>query len=345
MVVNKIKCVVWDLDNTLWSGTLVEGDNVTINKNVVEVIKKLDERGILHSISSKNEYHDAMNKLIEFNVAEYFLFPQINWEPKSTAISTIAKSINIGIDSIAFVDDSMFEREEVKFYFKEVLCIGVDDISQMLVMDGFMPRFITEDSKNRRLLYKEDMVRKHAEEVFQGAKEIFLATLNMVFIITKAKEEDLRRVEELTIRTHQLNSTGTIYSYDELRNMIHSENYLVLIAQLNDKYGSYGKIGICVIEKNSDSWYIRLLLMSCRVASRGVGAVMINFVINLAIQSNVKLFADFVQSERNRIMYITYKFNGFCEVSSTSGKILFEADIREPKSYMDYVIVCDQLNV
>ena len=117
----KIKCVVWDLDNTLWEGILQEGDNIVLKEEAAAVIKELDKRGILQSVSSKNDYESAKEKLEEFGLWEYFIYPQINWNPKSEAIETIAKSINIGIDTLAFVDDQEFEREEVSYYNKDVL--------------------------------------------------------------------------------------------------------------------------------------------------------------------------------------------------------------------------------
>src|SRR5581483_5052110 len=118
-----MKCVVWDLDNTLWNGTLLEDGQVTLREEIVHTIKLLDARGILHSIASKNSYEAAMAMLQQLGVSEYFLYPQINWNSKASSIREIAKAINIGLDTIAFVDDQAFERAEVAFQIPEVLCI------------------------------------------------------------------------------------------------------------------------------------------------------------------------------------------------------------------------------
>ena len=268
-----IKCVVWNLDDTLWDGVLAETDNVVLKNNIIDIIKELDRRGILQSISSKNEYDNVMKKLDEFGIKEYFLYPQVNWGPKSESIRTIQKAFNFGMDTFAFVDDQAFEREEVAYSIPEVLCIDASDINKLLDMEQMQPRFVTEDSKNRRKLYINDIERNKAEEKYEGAQEEFLATLGIKFTISRAKEEDLKRVEELTVRTHQLNSTGTVYSYEELLQLIHSDKYEVIVAQLDDKYGEYGKIGISVVEKEGSDWEIKLLLMSCRVMSKGVGSV------------------------------------------------------------------------
>lgn len=337
-----IKCVVWDLDNTLWDGILVEDESVSLKPGIVEIIKELDNRGVLQAISSKNDYEPAMKKLKEFGIDEYFLYSQINWGPKSESIKKIQKAFNFGIDTFAFVDDQEFEREEVAFSLPEVLCLDTICIDNLLDMPEINPRFVTADSKNRRLLYMNDIKRNEVEESYEGAKEEFYKTLGMKFTISKAKEEDLKRVEELTVRTHQLNSTGIVYTYEELLELIHADEYEVFVAQLDDKYGEYGKIGISLIKKEKDSWDIKLLLMSCRVMSKGVGAVMLKYIMKAAQRNNMKLYADFMPTDRNRIMYITYKFAGYKEVLKKKEMVRLEADLTQIGDYPDYVTVIDE---
>lgn len=333
---SKIKCVVWDLDNTVWDGVLLEDTNVSLKEETVKVIKKLDEWGVLQSISSKNDYETAKEKLVEFDLWQYFIYPQINWNAKSVAMKEIAKDINIGIDTLAFVDDQQFELDEVNYSCPEVMCINATDIVNMLQMERLIPKFITTDSKNRRKMYQSDIIRNSAEKEFVGTTEEFLSSLNMVFKISSAKEEDLQRAEELTVRTHQLNSTGYVYSYDELKEFIESDNYEVIVTQLEDKYGNYGTIGLALIEKTETVWELKLLLMSCRVMSKGVGNVLMNYIINQAREANVALRAQFVPTNRNRIMYISYKFNGFKEIQ-TGDLVVFEADMTKERLIPEYV--------
>lgn len=337
MAGQKVKCVVWDLDNTIWDGVLMETDTVHLKENVFDVIKELDDRGILQSISSKNEYDMAKKKLEEFGLWEYFICPQINWNGKSEAVAQIAESINIGIDTLSFVDDQVFEREEVLFSHPEVLCIDAADIEKIPHMERMNPKYITSDSKDRRKMYQNDFRRNQEEKEYTSTKEEFLSTLSMLLKIDKAKEEDLQRVEELTVRTHQLNSTGYIYSYDELKYFIDSENYEVFVAQLDDKFGAYGKIGLALMEKKDDIWELKLLLMSCRVMTKGVGNVFINYLINEAKKNNKILRAQFVPTDKNRIMYITYKFNGFKEAFKDGEVVIFEADMSYERTIPDYI--------
>lgn len=334
-----IKCVVWDLDDTLWDGTIVINEHVFLRRNVRRIIRTLDERGILQSVASKNDYEIAMAKLQEFDLDQFFLFPQIGWQSKALSVKTIAESINIGLDTIAFVDDQPFEREDVNFSHPEVLCIDSTDLDKILDMPEMNPRFITADSKIRRRMYLNDQVRKKEEESYVGPKEEFLASLRMELGIFPAKEEDLKRAEELTVRTHQLNATGYTYSYDELSHFRLSDEHRLFMARLKDKFGTYGHIGLSLIECSPDLWTIKLLLMSCRVMSRGVGTIMLSHIMQLAKQQNVRLQAEFVPNDRNRIMEITYRFAGFDEIRNIGGRIVMENQLKEIKPFPNYVDV------
>lgn len=321
------KCVVWDLDNTLWQGVLLEGDDLQLREGVVKVIKTLDERGILQSIASKNHHEDAEEKLKSLGLWDYFLCPQINWNAKSHSIELIAKTLNIHLDTFAFIDDQAFEREEVAHQHPMVETFTENDVAELLYRPRMMPKFLTSESKQRRQLYKNDMARTAFEGEFNGASDEFMASLNMVFSISHAQTNDLQRAEELTMRTNQLNSTGYTYSYDELAEFIDSPDHIVVVARLKDKFGSYGTIGLSLIEKHDDFWRLKLLLMSCRVMSRGVGSVMLHYFMAQAKKAGVKLQAEFVNNDRNRMMNITYRFSGFKAVEKDNDFTLYEHDL------------------
>jgi FkbH-like protein len=334
-----IKCVVWDLDNTIWDGVLLEDPNVTLRPGVVETLRELDRRGILHSIASKNDHEAAMKKLQEFGIQDYFLYPEINWNSKSSSIQAIAKSINIGLDTLAFIDDQPFEREEVAYELPDVMCVDALDLAWLPEMPGMMPRFVTNESRLRRQMYLGDIARKVVESEFTGPNEDFLATLEMVFTIKPASEADLQRAEELTVRTHQLNTTGYTYSYDELNAFRHSPNHLLLVSSLEDKYGTYGTIGLALVEKGPAFWSVKLLLMSCRVMSRGVGTIMMSTIMQRAREAGACLRADFIPNGRNRMMYVTYKFGGFSEIAQDGDLIIFENDLSHIQPLPEYVQV------
>lgn len=318
------KCVVWDLDNTLWEGTLLEDGDVKVIPTAEKCIRELDKRGILQSIASRNEHDYAIQKLKDFGLDHFFLYPQISWSSKSSSIKDIVSSLNIGLDTVLFVDDQAFERDEVRFTLPRVRTLDATDVKTMLDIPELNPSILTEDSRNRRQMYIDEIERNNAEKEHIGSQTEFLATLDMCLTIRRAEKRDLLRAEELTIRTNQLNSTGYTYSYAELETLIDNPQYSVWVASLEDKYGSYGTIGLVLIEHQTEAWVIKLLLMSCRVMNRGVGSIILSFIISQTRQNNIELFADFRRTDRNRMMYIAYKFAGFKEYHEAGDKLLLK---------------------
>lgn len=334
-----VKVLVWDLDNTLWDGTLLEGDAVRLRPAAVEALRTLDARGILLSIASKNDHEMAMSKLRELGIEEYFIYPQIGWNAKSSGVEAIARSINVGLDTIAFIDDDPFERDEVRHALPQVRVLDAHAAGELAGMPEMMPRFITDESAIRRRMYRADIERNRAEEEFQGPQEEFLAALGMRFVIHPAREVDLRRAEELTVRTNQLNTSGQTYSYEELDHFRRSADHLLLVAGLEDRYGTYGKIGLALIAKQDRVWTLKLLLMSCRVISRGVGSILISHILGLARDAGAALQAEFKSTPRNRMMLVTYKFAGFVEVGKRGELSIFEHPLDNVQPFPGYVEV------
>jgi len=339
-----VKCLVWDLDNTLWQGILLEEDELALRPAVREVLAELDRRGILHSIASRNDPARALARLAAFGLDGYFLHPQINWGAKPDSLQTIAKEINIGISALAFVDDDPFERDQVAHLLPQVLVLDADAVPQIPQMAAFQPRFVTDDSRRRREMMQCEISRRQAETKFAGSTEDFLASLGMRLRIAEARAGDLERAEELTVRTHQLNSTGYTYSYEDLDRLRQSPDHLLLMADLEDRYGSYGKIGLALIACGPEHWTLKLLLMSCRVISRGVGTVMLHHILERAHAAGVRLRAEYVPTDVNRQMYVMLKFAGFAELpaattgSDGAGLVTLEtepAPRQAPPSYLE----------
>lgn len=334
-----VKCVIWDLDDTLWTGTLLEDKEVSLRHGVRTILETLDGRGILNSIASRNDYVSTMQVLKTLGIEEFFLYPQIGWGAKSGAVRTIAAGLNIGLDTLLFVDDQQFEREEVTFALPEVRTFDALDIDRLLDRDDLNPKMVTEESRYRRHRYQSDIARQAAENAFIGPSEEFLSSLDMKLTIHPAAEGDLYRAEELTVRTNQLNATGITYSYSELDEFRCSPGHWLLIADLSDKYGGYGKIGLALVERAASVWTIRLLLMSCRVMSRGVGGIMLREIVERAHDAKVDLLADFIPTDRNRMMYVAYQFAGFRDYSTSGGRQTLRHDGTAPAPRPPYIRV------
>jgi FkbH-like protein len=339
MTDRQVKCVVWDLDNTLWDGVLLEDATVRPRPEVIEVLRTLDRRGILHSIASRNDADAALAKLTELGIDDLFLCPQINWGSKASSVEEIARRLNLAPDAFAFVDDQPFERAEVGARLPAVRCFDATAATALPSLAAFRPPFVTEESRRRRHLYRASVERDAAADGFAGTTEEFLSTLDMVFTVAPATTEDLRRAEELTVRTHQLNTTGRTYSYAELDELRCSADHLLLLAELTDRFGSYGKIGLALVEKGRRHWRVKLLLMSCRVMSRGVGMVLLNEIRRLASAAGVRLLADFVANDRNRMMYVTYRMSGFREDGRDGDGVVLAAPDTAPPPHPPYLTV------
>jgi len=332
-----IKCVIWDLDNTIWDGILLEDSSVSLKPRIMEVLEELDRRGILHSIASRNNYDEAMAKLQEFGIADYFLYPEIRWDAKSLSVRRIQEHLNIAYDTLLFLDDQPFERDEVAANHEDVWCLDSRNYLELLEESRLKPRYITRDSELRRHMYQSDIVRRQEEEEFVGPKESFLRKLDMVLEITEAREEDLIRAEELTFRTNQLNATGKTYSIESLDSMRKDGRHKILVCELTDKYGSYGKIGLAVLELEKEVWKLNLLLFSCRVMSAGVSSILLSLLRNAARDNGVRLTADFNDTGRNRMMRIAYMVAGFVEKKpQINGVTLLENDLTDIPPVPDY---------
>jgi FkbH-like protein len=335
-----VKCVVWDLDHTVWDGILLEDGDVPLRPGVLDIIRTLDERGILQSVASRNDGDAAFARLRALGIDEYFLYPQINWSAKGQNVAQIAKSLNIGLDTFLFVDDQPFEREEVRDACPAVRVLDAAELDGVLDRPELNPEFITDDSRNRRRLYQADIQRNQAEAEFAGPSEDFLRSLGMRFTLGPCDEADLQRAEELTQRTNQLNTTGYTYDYAELNAFRTSPRHVLLVAGLEDRFGTYGKIGLALIEKTSaEVWTLKLLLMSCRVMSRGVGTIMMSRVMRLAKEGGAILRAEFKPNGRNRMMEVTYRFGGFREVDRDGDLIVYEHGLETIQPFPDYVHV------
>ena len=338
----KVKCIVWDLDNTLWKGVLLENDEIELSENIKDIIHELDERGILQSIASKNDFDVAWKKLETLGISDYFLVPQISWKNKSESIKLISELLNIGLDTIAFVDDQEYERDEVKSIHQEVRCYTNEQISQLLKMEEFNPVFITDETNQ---MYQTDFKRKNDENNFNGTNVEFVKNLNLKLSISLASNEDLKRVEELTLRTSQMNTTGIVFTYEELLGIIHDEKYRLYVVELEDRYGGYGKVGLILLDVSQEqTWIINLFILSCSVMTRGLGNVLLNYILNLAKKKRYRVKAMFKPTNRNRIMMITYQFAGFKIFDERDDILCLEHDLQNIENLPDYVEIVSKVD-
>ncbi|GHJ43203.1 hypothetical protein Cs7R123_05450 [Catellatospora sp. TT07R-123] len=306
-----VKCLVWDLDETLWRGVLLEDGVVSLPDEIRRVVVELDRRGILQSVASRNDAEQAMSWLARLGVAEYFVLPRIGWGAKSESVRAIADELGFAYRSMAFIDDHPAEQAEVAHHLPQVRCYAAHEAVTLPSRAEFCPPVVAPDAHLRRQRYQTSLRRQAARAGFAGPDEDFLRTLELRLHIREATAPDLLRVEELTLRTSQMNATGVHYPLRTLRGLLDDSGHLVLVCTLEDRFGQHGTVGIALVARHARSWHLKLLTTSCRVIPYGVGGVLLGWLIDQAASAGVHVAADFVRTERNRMMEVAYRFAGF----------------------------------
>jgi FkbH-like protein len=294
-----VKCVVWDLDNTLWNGILMEDgpEKLTLKQGIVNIVQSLDERGILQSIASKNNREEALQVLKQFHLDHYFLCPQISWQPKSESIRAIARQLNIGADALLFVDDSEFELEEVRLAHP-----GVRTLDAQLYQNLFDMKELTvpatEESRNRRAMYQLEAERQTIAERFGDDYMAFLKDCQIELSVRPLTEENLSRVHELTQRTNQMNFSGNRYDRDVLEKVRQTPYLDTCVISCRDRFGNYGVIGFSIVDSREPR--MTDLMFSCRVQSKRVEHAFLAYVLAKYIGDSRKdFYANYRKTPRN----------------------------------------------
>lgn len=263
------KVVVWDLDNTLWDGTLAEDgiEGLTVRAKVIETIRELDRRGILNSVASKNDAPLAHEALAHFGIDHLFLAPHIGWGPKSDAIAAIAASLDLGLDSFLFVDDQAFERAQVQAALPMIEVLS-DVEAVALVHNPRCDLPVTAESARRREMYLEEGLRQSAFDGQTCDYTAFVASCEIRLEIAPLGPGNAERVFELSQRTNQLNFRGTRYTRDDVARLAASPASRGLVLSCRDRFGDYGIIGFLELDLTGAT--VRDFFMSCRVQRKFV---------------------------------------------------------------------------
>ena len=279
----KVKCLVWDLDNTLWNGILIEtedNESLELKAGVLETIKKLDERGIIQSIASKNDFAPAMEQLEKLGISEYFLYPEIHWNAKSASIKNIAANLNIGVDAMAFIDDSVFEREQVHSALPEVRTYDALEVEKLTELPEF-DVIVTDESRHRREMYRAEEKRNALMASGNDDTVSFLRKCNLrIKVFAPQTEADITRCFELVNRTNQLNMSGRRYTRNEFDALLSKIGQTSIAFSCRDDFGSYGIVGFMQYRKDNCELCFTEFAMSCRVACKYVESALFTHVLN-----------------------------------------------------------------
>lgn len=261
-----VKCVAWDLDGTLWDGTLVEDgiECIRQKEDVIAAIKRLDSCGIVNSIVSKNDESVVIDALKTLGIEECFVYPQIGWGAKSVAVKRLAQQMNIGLEAIAFVDDTEHERVEVKAECPAVAVLAPEDVATFVEAAC---QHGSQMGSARRKMYRDEMARgKAIAQDFAGDAEAFLSAsgLAIELLDVPTGSDIAARCLELVQRTNQL--TLTAHRYDEMAFNALLGDTTCKAVRAHDKYGDFGIVGFAAWTQER----LRELVFSCRIAKKGV---------------------------------------------------------------------------
>lgn len=350
------KCLVLDLDNTLWGGILGEDgiSNLKISgfypgncyNSFQKLILELKRQGVILCLCSKNNYADVeecFNQRSDMVLSlDDFTVKKINWNNKREEIVNISKELNIGLDSIVFIDDSPVERENVK----SLTGVTVLDFPEFpyLMCDYFNDEFkkhfgtysLTQEDidKTKQYNYKvqSDILR---ESIL--SEEDFIKGLNIKIIYDELNDYNIDRIEQLINKSNQFNLTTKRYTKLDLLNMDHT---IISSIKIIDKFGDLGLTGVAIVKLEDKIAYIDSFLLSCRILGRKIENEFLKIIINRLYKLGVyEVIGEYIVSPKNSQVNDFYKNNGFVEIEKTYDKTIYKYIINDIIDYDNNYIV------
>lgn len=349
MALQRKKCLVLDLDNTLWGGVLGEDgiEGVQLDGDYPgkafhlwqEGLRELENEGVILAICSKNNEADveALFAAREMPLKlEDFASKRINWLDKVTNIRAIAEELNIGLDSMVFVDDNPTERELIRQQLPMVVVpefptqpYGLATLYQQLVRGYFCVYALTAEDRKKTEQYRQNASRAQLQAQFTDMTD-FLRSLEMKLKIERidARSVSLPRVAQMAQKTNQFNLTTRRYTEDDIRSMIARDAEVWTLA-VSDRFGDNGITGLMILVPEN-GWRIDTMLMSCRVLGKGIEEAFFRYVV---AQYKGVLHGEYIPTAKNGQVADFYTRMGL----TSCGNNQFEANIKEldttPKDY------------
>ena len=351
------KCAVLDLDNTLWHGIIgddgVEGIQIGHGSAAGEAflafqhyLKAIQSRGILLAVSSKNQEKAAELPFLHHPdmllKREDFVAFRANWLPKSENIRSIAAELNIGLDSIVFIDDNPAERYEVRRALPEV---AVPELSlepseyPAIVGRGryFESVRITDDDRNRTQTYA---LRSQASALLSETTDYpaYLRSLEMKAVVRSFDPESLERVTQLMNKSNQFNLTTRRLTLTQVRQLAENPAWMTRYIRLSDRFGDHGLIGVVTAELVEDRLFIRDWLMSCRVLSRTVEALVRNELVAAAKEAGaVEIIGTYIPTAKNALVKNLCSDMGFALAEETEHGTVWHLSVPDAAAWDTFI--------
>lgn len=353
------KCLVLDLDNTLWGGIIGDDgvDGIQIGHETAtgesfyefqQYVLSLKRRGVLLAVCSKNDMEvakmgfDNPDSLLKYDDFTAFV---ANWEPKSVNIKKIASDIGIGLDSMVFIDDNPMERNLVRSTLPEVTVPEVREAQPESYIQAleegryFEPLVVSQDDLKRSQTYIENKNRNDFEQEYEQYDD-FLKNLGMQAEIKPFASIYIDRITQLTNKSNQFNLTTKRYSRTEIENVAKNDNFITLYGRLKDRFGDNGLVSVVIASIRKTVLNIDLWLMSCRVLRRGFEYAMFSELLKICKSKNIKeICGNYYKTAKNAMVKDFYKDLGFVCIEQTeehsSWKLSLEAFTFEKPFYVN----------
>ena len=346
------KCIVLDLDNTLWGGVI--GDDGLQGIQIGELglgqafqafqkwLKELSKRGILLTVCSKNDEEKAKEPFLKhpemvLRLEDIAMFVA-NWEDKAGNIRRIQETLNLGMDSFVFIDDNPFERNLVRSMIPEITVPELPEdpaeyLSFLQKGNYFETVSFSEADQERTRQYREEANRSSSLQQFSNYEE-YLQHLEMVAEAKPFDEFHFPRIAQLSQRSNQFNLRTVRYTEEEVRELAMREDYLTLYFTLRDKFGNHGLISAAILKKEEKSYFIENWFMSCRVLKRGMEEFIINQMAKAAAEGGAEtLVGEYIKTPKNGMVEHIYEKMGFTSVAEQRYSLKL-ADFKAHETYI-----------
>lgn len=347
------KCVILDLDNTLWGGVI--GDDGIENIQIGELgqgraftdfqrwLKQLKDRGILLAVCSKNQEYIAKEPFIShpemiLHLDDFAIFVA-NWQDKATNVQYIQKKLNIGMDSMVFVDDNPFERNLVRTAFPQLTVPDLPEdpaqyVGYLKSLNLFETASFSNEDAGRTQQYRAEAKRETLKDTAKSFED-YLKELEMTAWAKPFEKMYYSRIAQLTQRSNQFNLRTVRYTESEIEEIARNNSFLTLYFCLRDKFGDHGLIGVVILEKKSkEELFIQEWLMSCRVLKRGMEEFIINKIMEIAEEEGYqKVIGEYIPTQKNEMVKNLYSNFGFKCV----GEHTYEMTVKEYKLQKTYI--------
>lgn len=357
------KCLVTDLDNTLWGGVIGDDgmEGIQIGSMGIGMafsdlqgwIKELSQRGIAIAVCSKNNDEIAREPFLKhkemiLRLEDISVF-LANWEDKASNIRKIQQILNIGMDSIVFLDDNPFERNLVRRMLPDVVVpeLPEDPTKYLSTLQGlglFETVKISAEDRKRTRRYREEADRKQLQDAFTDI-EAYLESLEMRATVKPFDAFSMPRVAQLSQRSNQFNLRTKRYGEQDLAKMVRdAERYETMAVELRDQFGEYGIICVVILERiESKTWFLDTLLMSCRVLKRSVEEFVFNHMVEQARKAGIEqIVGEYLPTKKNGMVKELLSNYGFVLQEAAGEGDRWLLQVRDYVAKRTFVEECDE---